>query len=379
MGPARGLWVVEPAAIGPVPFACMMPAGLGADVVRVDRAERARPFAPGHRVLDRGRRSVALDLRSGPVVEALLRLVERSDVLVGGFRPGVAERLGVGPEQCAARNPGLVHVRVTGWGQDGPLSGARGHDINDIALSGALHAFGGVGGPLVGPVDLLGDFAGGGLLLVVGVFVVLHEGQRSGLGQVVDAAVADGSAAVFGMLMGMAGAGQWPEGRGRNLLDGGALFYGVCACADGGHVAVGALEERFSRALLAGLGLDGEALGDRGDPARWPGLRARFAERFASRTRDRWAEALRGHRGLCVPGAHHRGGRRPCAPRGAGHLPPGGECAGARPAPRFTRTAAVFPGPAPQPGGHAREVPAGCGRAPEEIVGRPRGLLTAAG
>ncbi|WP_448321757.1 CoA transferase [Streptomyces sp. CO7] len=294
MGPARGLRVVEPAAIGPAPFACMMPADLGADVVRVDRVDGARPFAPRRRVLDRGRRSVALDLRSGPVVGALLRLVERFDVLVEGFGPGVAERLGVGPGPCAARDPGPVHARMTGWWQDGPLSGARGHDINYIALSGALHAVGRAGGPPVGPVNVLGDFAGGGLLLVAGVLVALHERQRSGLGQVVGAAVAGGTAAMLGMLMGMAGAGRWRQERGRTLLDGGALFYGVHACAEGGHVAVGALEERFCRALLTGLGLGGEALGGRDGPAQWPGLRARFAGRFASRTREWWAAAFAG-------------------------------------------------------------------------------------
>jgi alpha-methylacyl-CoA racemase len=325
MGPVQGLRVVEPAAIGPAPFVCMMLADLGADVVRVDRADGARPFAPWHGVLERGRRSSAVDLKSEPVVEALLRLVERSDVLVGGFRPGVAERLGVGPGQCAARNPALVHARMTGWGQDGPLSGAAGHDIDYLALGGALHAIGRAGGPPVPPVDLLGGFAGGGLLLVASVLDALREWQRSGLGQVVDAAIADGTAAMLAMLlfMGLAGAGQWREERGGTLLEGGARFLRrprLRGWRPGG------------RGCAAGALLRGAA--DRAGPGRQGPGRPRRPGAVAGA-----AGAVR--RAFRVPDL------RPSAPRGAWHLPPG------------SRT---------------REVPAGCGPAPEEID-----PLTAAG
>lgn len=367
MGPLRGLKVVEVAAIGPVPFACMMLADLGADVVRVDRADGERSFREWHRVLDRGRRSVALDLKSPDGTAALLRLVERADVLVEGFRPGVAERLGVGPEECAGRNPSLVYARMTGWGQDGPLARTPGHDINYIALSGALDAMGRAGGPPVPPVNLLGDFAGGGLLLVAGVLAALYERRTSGRGQVVDAAITDGVAAMLGMLMGMADAGEWQGGRGRNLLDGGAPFYDVYRCADGGHVAVGALEERFFVALLDGLGLSAEDFGDRYDPAGWPALRRELADRFAARTRDEWAAAFDGTEACVTPvltvseaaeHPHHRA--RGTYPETGGRREPA-------PAPRFGRTAPVQPGPAPRPGEHTREVLAECGLTEREI------------
>ncbi|MDG9706404.1 CaiB/BaiF CoA-transferase family protein [Streptomyces sp. DH37] len=369
MGPLRGLRIVEIAAIGPAPFACMMLADLGADVVRVDRADGARSFGDWHRVLDRGRRSVALDLKSPRAVEALLRLVEGADVLVEGFRPGVAERLGIGPERCAEVNPGLVYARMTGWGQRGPLASAPGHDINYIALSGALHAIGPADGPPVPPVNLLGDFAGGGLLLVCGILAALHERRTSGLGQVVDAAIVDGTAATLGMLMGMAAAGRWSDERGRNLLDGGAPFYGVYRCSDHRHVAVGALEERFFSALLEGLGLDAEEFGDRFDPRNWPRLRERLAARFATRTRDEWAARFSDSEACVSPvltvseaaaHPHHRA-------RGT-YLADGGAWQPA-PAPRFARTAPGRPRPAPRPGEHTREVLLECGLRPEEIDG----------
>ncbi|MGY1452350.1 CaiB/BaiF CoA transferase family protein [Streptomyces sp. SS8] len=369
MGPLRGLRVVEIAAIGPAPFACMMLADLGADVVRVDRADGARSFGDWHRVLDRGRRSVALDLKSPRAVEALLRLVEGADVLVEGFRPGVAERLGIGPERCAEVNPGLVYARMTGWGQRGPLASAPGHDINYIALSGALHAIGPADGPPVPPVNLLGDFAGGGLLLVCGVLAALHERRASGLGQVVDASIADGTAATLGMLMGMTAAGRWSEERGRNLLDGGAPFYGVYRCSDHRHVAVGALEERFFNALLDGLGLEAEEFGDRFDPENWPRLRERLAARFATRTRDEWAKRFSDGEACVSPvltvseaaaHPHHRA---------RGTYLADGEAWQPAPAPRFARTAPGRPRPAPAPGEHTREVLLECGLRPEEIDG----------
>lgn len=366
-GPLRGLRVVELAGIGPAPFACMTLADLGADVVRIDRTDGGRPFGEWHNVLDRGRRSVALDLKTGEGTALLMRLVERSDVLVEGFRPGVAERLGAGPQECLARNPGLVYARITGWGQDGPLATAPGHDINYLALSGALHAIGERGGPPVPPVNLLGDFAGGGLLLTTGILAALFERRESGLGQVVDTAIVDGAAAMLGMLAAMTASGQWTHERGANLLDGGAPFYGVYACADGEYVAVGALEERFHRDLLRGLGLDEGAAADRWDRREWPRLRRLLAERFRTRTRDEWAAAFDGTEACVTPvlslgeaAEHpHNRARRTFLRTPEGHQP--------APAPRFGRTAAGMPGRAPRPGEHTRNVLAEYGVAREDV------------
>ncbi|GAA2501951.1 CaiB/BaiF CoA-transferase family protein [Streptomyces gobitricini] len=332
-GPLHGLKVVELAAIGPVPFACMMFADLGADVLRVDRADGRRSFAEWHRVLDRGRRSTALDLKDPAGAAALLDLVAGADVLVEGFRPGVAERLGIGPDVCLERNPGLVYARMTGWGQDGPLARTPGHDINYLALTGALAAVGEAGGPPVPPVNLLGDFGGGAMFLVAGVLAALYERQTSGRGQVVDAAIVDGTNALLGMVVAMTGAGAWREARGVNLLDGGAPFYTCYACADGGYVAVGALEDRFYAALLHGLDLDPAAVPDRDDPTEWPALRRLFANRFLGHDRDTWARRFEAGEACVTPvltvteaaaHPHHRArGSRPAAP-----------------APRFSRTPA---------------------------------------
>lgn len=366
-GPLSGLRVVELAGIGPAPFACMLLADLGADVVRVDRAGGERPFGTWHRVLDRGRRSVALDLKHPDGTEAVLRLVERGDVLVEGFRPGVAERLGIGPRDCADRNPALVFARMTGWGQDGPLARAPGHDINYIALSGALDAIGRADGPPVPPVNLLGDFAGGGLYLAVGILAALHERRTSGRGQVVDTAIVDGTASLLGMLLGMTEAGEWQHGRGRNVLDGGAPYYTVYACADGGHVAVGALEDRFYAALLDGLGLDADLVPDRSDRTNWPALHHLFARRFLTRTRDAWAAAFEGTEACVSPvlsvteaaGHPHHLARDTYLRTATGIQP--------APAPRFDRTTATVPAPAPRPGEHTRDVLAECGWSAADI------------
>ncbi|MEV6311353.1 CaiB/BaiF CoA-transferase family protein [Streptomyces sp. NPDC051840] len=334
-GPLSGLRVVELAAIGPAPFACMVLADLGAEVIRVDRADGRRSFEEWHQVLDRGRLSVALDLKDPGDVAELLDLLESSDVLVEGFRPGVAERLGIGPEVCLDRNPGLVYARMTGWGQEGPLSRTPGHDINYLALSGALHAIGETGGPPVVPVNFLGDFGGGSMFLVAGVLAALYERRRTGRGQVVDAAIVDGAGAMLGMLVGMDAAGQWRHERGSNLLDGGAPFYACYACADGGYVAVGALEERFYAALLTELGLDGAALPDRGEPGNWPELRRVFANRFLTAARDDWARAFE-HTEACVTPVLS-------ASEAAAH--PHHEARGSGPAtvaPRFSRTPVEF-------------------------------------
>jgi len=352
MGPLNGLRVVELAGIGPVPFAGMLLADLGAQVDRVDRVDGGRPDLP-HRILDRGRRSVALDLKQPSAVEVVLRLVERCDVLIEGYRPGVAERLGLRPDPCLARNPRLVYAGMTGWGRDGTYAPTAGHDINYLALSGALDPIGRAGGPPVPPVNLLGDFAGGGLPLVTGILAALYERERSGLGQVVDAAIVDGVASLTGMLLGLTAAGMWRPERGTNLLDSGAPFYDVYECADGRYVAVGALEEPFYRELLSGLELDPADVPDRSDPGRWPELRGVFAARFATRTRDGWAAVFAGTDACVTPvltlaEAAARPGQRGYVTRD-GLVQPA-------PGPRFSRTPAQLPDPAPEPGQHTREI-----------------------
>ncbi len=289
-GPLHGVRVIELAGIGPGPHAAMILADLGADVVRLHRPEAGLLERPGEPdPMLRGRRHLAVDLKQPAGRELVLRLVGRADVLLEGNRPGVAERLGVGPAECHAHNPRLVYGRVTGWGQDGPLAQRAGHDINNLALSGALHAIGRPGERPVPPLNLIADFGGGSMLLVIGVLAALWERERSGHGQVVDAAMVDGASVLLQMVWSLLGQGRWSDERGVNLLDGGAPFYDTYTCADGRHVAVGALEPQFYGVLLDGLGLAGEGLPAQYDRAGWPVLRERFTDRFASRTRDEWA------------------------------------------------------------------------------------------
>jgi alpha-methylacyl-CoA racemase len=285
-----GIRVVELAGLVPGPFGCMMLADLGADVVQVSRPEsRVVPVGP----LDRGRRTVTLDLKTPSGVSSLLSLVSRADVLVEGFRPGVAERLGFGPSVCSALNPRLIYARMTGWGQDGPLASRAGHDIDYIAVSGALAPLGQAGSPPPAPLNYLGDLAGGGMLLAVGVLAALVSRERSGRGQVVDAAMVDGAGLLTAFLHGAMASGIWTGPRGSNLLDGGAPFYDTYSAADGQYVAVGAIEPQFYAALLRGLGLDSDpSLPGQHDVAGWPVLRSRFAAAFATRTRDEWTEVF---------------------------------------------------------------------------------------
>ncbi|MER8119706.1 CaiB/BaiF CoA-transferase family protein [Streptomyces sp. NPDC094031] len=287
-GPLGGVRVVELAGIGPGPFAAMLLADLGADVVRVDR-----PGGPGlgvdpaHDITNRNKRSIVVDLKSPDGAARVLDLAERADILVEGYRPGVAERLGVGPADCHARNPRLVYGRMTGWGQDGPLAERAGHDVSYIAVTGALGMIGRPGEPPAVPANLLGDYAGGSLYLVVGVLAALHHARATGTGQVVDAAIVDGTAHLSAMIHAMLSAGAWQDRRGANLLDGGCPYYGTYETADGGYMAVGALEDKFSAEFLRLLGLDG--LQDaRTDLTRWPELRAAVAARFRDRTREEW-------------------------------------------------------------------------------------------
>jgi alpha-methylacyl-CoA racemase len=296
-GPLRGLRIIEIAGIGPGPFAAMLLADLGAEVVRVERAGSVRgpvPDTPHPDVLLRGRRNVAIDLKHPDGVATLLDLVERADALIEGFRPGVMERLGVGPEECRARNPRLVFGRMTGWGQDGPYAPAAGHDINYISLAGALAHFGRRDGPPVPPLNMVGDFGGGGMFLALGVVSALLEAQRSGQGQVVDTAMVDGSAVLMTMFWAMRAMGVFDEQhRGSNLLDTGAHFYDVYRCADGEYVSFGSIEPQFYAELLRLTGLDGdEDFAHQMDTARWPELKERLAALVATRTRAEWCEIM---------------------------------------------------------------------------------------
>ncbi|MCM3882685.1 CaiB/BaiF CoA-transferase family protein [Frankia sp. R82] len=296
-GPLAGLRVVELAGIGPSPHAAMVLADLGADVVRL-----ARPGPvgrPDHTL--RARRLVGVDLKDPAGRDVALALTDRADVLLEGFRPGVVERLGVGPEICLARNPRLVYGRMTGWGQSGPLSARAGHDINYLALTGLLHAVGPADRPPVPPVNLVGDFGGGSLFLVAGVLAALWERSVSGRGQVVDAAMVDGASVLGQMIWAFRGAGLWSDERASNTLDGAAPFYCTYACSDGRYVAVGALEPQFYAQLLAGLGLAGEDLPGQYDRAGWPVLRARIGGVLATRSRDGWAEAFAGTDACVTP------------------------------------------------------------------------------
>lgn len=346
-GPLAGLRVVELAGIGPGPFACTLLAELGADVIRVDRPGGGGLAAAPAETLNRSRPSIAVDLKHPQGREVVLRLTDGADVLVEGLRPGVTERLGIGPDECRGRNPRLIYARMTGWGQTGPLARSVGHDITYLALTGALHAIGGADKPRQ-PVNLVADFGGGTMFLLVGVLAALVERQTSGEGQVVDAAMVDGAASLMTMVYGLRASGHWADRREANLLDGGAPFYDTYRCADGRYVAVGAIEPPFYAALLAGLDL--ELDGDQLDVTAWPRHRKAFEEAFARRTRDEWAELFAdtdacvapvlaldeapthphmvargvfaqvegGHEPVVAPRFSRTPGRRPTPPRAAG-------------------------------------------------------------
>ncbi|MDA4890561.1 CaiB/BaiF CoA-transferase family protein [Streptomyces sp. MS2A] len=300
-GPLTGVRVVELAGIGPGPFAAMLLGDLGADVVRVDRpGGPGLGIDPAHDVTNRNKRSVVVDLKAPDGPARVLDLAERADVLIEGYRPGVAERLGVGPGDCHARNPRLVYGRMTGWGQEGPLAQRAGHDIGYIALTGALGMIGAPDAPPPAPANLLGDYAGGSLYLVVGVLAALHHARASGTGQVVDAAIVDGTAHLSSMIHGMLAAGGWQDRRGANLLDGGCPFYGTYETADGRHMAVGALEPQFYAEFMRLLGIPGLAPA-RDDVSRWPELREAVAARFKSRTRDEWTAVFAGSDACTAP------------------------------------------------------------------------------
>ncbi len=366
----QGVTVIEVASLGPGPFCAMVLADLGASVIRVDRADAVMggdPASPPLQPLERGRRSIGVDLKSADGPGVVLRMAGAADVLIEGFRPGVAERLGIGPDECLALNPGLVYGRATGWGQTGPQASAAGHDIDFVAVSGALHAIGRAGEAPVPPLNLVADFGGGGMLLAVGVLAALLERGRSGRGQVVDAAMVDGSALLMTMFHGLLAEGLWTEERGANLFDGGAPFYDVYETSDGGFMAVGAIEPQFFARMVELLGFEPSEVPDHMDRSRWPELRSLLDQRFLTRTRDDWAEVFAGEDACVAPVLsmteapvypHHK-------ERGA-FIEVGGLVQPA-PAPRFSRSAPETPTPPPHAGQHTGEVLSGLGFDPVEI------------
>ncbi|MBZ0130971.1 MAG: CoA transferase [Rhodobacteraceae bacterium] len=293
VGPLDQIRIVEIAGLGPTPFAAMLLADMGAEVIRVERPDARSLLGLDYDILDRGRGFVAADLKDANDLARVRRLIESADGLIEGMRPGVMERLGLGPDSFAETNPRLVYGRMTGWGQTGPLAHAAGHDINYIALSGALHAIGTADQPLP-PLNLLGDFGGGGMYLAFGMVCALLEATRSGIGQVVDAAIVDGTAHLMAMIYAMQGAGLWSDRRGDNLLDGAAHFYGTYVCKCGGFVAIGSIEPQFYALLVEKTGVDANKFRSQLDRRKWPELRALLAEAFAARTRDEWCAIMEG-------------------------------------------------------------------------------------
>jgi len=370
-GPLQGLRIVEMVGIGPAPFCSMMLADMGAEVIRID--SRKHGGAPGStharfNVLARGRRSLVLDLKKPQGREAALELIDQADALIEGFRPGVMERLGLSPEICRERNPRLVFGRMTGWGQTGPLSQAAGHDLNYIALSGALNAIGRPGQPPPPPLNLIGDFGGGGMLLAFGMVCALLEAKTSGKGQVVDAAMVDGSALLASMMFGMLAGGDWSPARGANFLDGGAHFYDTYACADGKFVAVASIEPQFYQLLCERIGvIDDVAFKAQYDRAQWPELKRRVAAIFALRTRDEWNLLLEGTDACYAPvldwneaTQHPHNVLRQTFIEIEGVTQPA-------PAPRFSRTPAKVQHPPVECGEHSEAILADWGFSAEAI------------
>ena len=362
MGPLTGLRVVELQGIGPGPFCGMMLADMGAEIIRVDRSAAVGSGARSADVLARGRKSIAVDLKNTQGVETVLKLVETADVLLEGFRPGVTERLGLGPDVCLERNPKLVYGRMTGWGQTGTMAHAAGHDINYISLSGVLHAIGEPGSRPNPPLNLVGDFGGGGMLLAFGIVAALYERGVSGKGQVIDAAMTDGSALLMNSIFGLMGQGVWNQNRGSNLLDGGAHFYGTYETKDGRFVSIGSIEPQFYALLLEKTGLDQDPdLAKQMSRDDWPKLREKLAAVLATKTRDEWDEIMLGSDICYAPilnfdeaVAHPHNQARNTFVASA-------DIVQAAPAPRFSRTEPELPEPPVAPGEHSEEVLASIG------------------
>lgn len=355
MGPLKGIKVIEFAGIGPSPFCGMMLADMGAEIIRIDR-KGSTPQLGTNGALSRGRQSIAIDLKKRGGVEVALKLIEQVDVLIEGYRPGVMEKLGLGPDVALESNPGLIYGRMSGWGQEGPLANVAGHDINYIALSGALHTVGMEGERPVPPLNLVGDFGGGGMLLAFGVVCALLESQQSGKGQVIDAAMVDGATSLMAMIYGLRAEGEWGNERGTNLLDGGAHFYGCYECADGKWLAVGAIEPQFYKLLLEKAGIGDEEFETQMDPEMWRPLRKKLSHVLKQKTRSEWQEILETI-DSCVspvldldeaPLHPHMQYRETFIKQGDEWQP--------APAPRFDRTPPSMPKPAPAIGEHNREI-----------------------
>lgn len=374
-GPLAGIRVVEMVGLGPCPFAAMMLADMGAEVIRIDRKTApgaANPFpelGTKHDVMARGRRSLALDLKNPEAKQVLLELVGKADVLIEGFRPGVMERLGFGPDACHARNPKLVYGRITGWGQHGPLAQAAGHDLNYIALTGMLHAIGRSGSPPAPPLNLVGDFGGGAMMLAFGVVCAVLEARTSGKGQVVDAAMTDGAALLGAMMYGFRAYGSWTDRREANMLDGGAPFYDTYACADGKFISIGSIEPQFYALLLELTGVSDPAFSDQMGREGWPALKEKFAALFMTRTRGQWCDLLEGTDVCFAPVLDM--GEAPLHPHNVaratfvdvdGVMQPA-------PAPRFSRTAPELGVPPAAAGQHSAAILADWGWSAEAIGG----------
>lgn len=357
-GPLHGVRIVELAGLGPTPYAGMLLSDMGADVIRIDRPGPARPQDGPEYALSRGRRSIVVDMKSPDGADAVLSLVERADALIEGFRPGVTERLGIGPEPCLARNPALVYARMTGWGGDGPLSQTAGHDLNYLSLTGALTLLQRAPDqPPATPPGLIADFAGGGLMVAFGVVCAVFDARRSRAGQVIDASMVDGVASLTTLIYAMAAQGRWTmDAPGSNFCDGGSPYYNSYETADGRFVAVAATEPQFYVILVQMLGLNLAELPERDDPANWPGLKQTFAEVFGSRTRDEWMAVFEGTDACVTPvltfseaRSHPHNVARGTFVEQFGVVQPA-------PAPRFSRTPASIAGPPPRPGAHSRDI-----------------------
>ena len=369
MGPLKGVKIIEFGGIGPGPFCAMMLSDMGADVIRIERKGQLSLTEPKYDVMMRNRRSIGIDLRKPDGVAAVLKMVAQVDALQEGFRPGVMEKLGLGPEVCLGKNPALVYGRMTGWGQEGPLARAAGHDINYISLSGALHTFGEKGQKPVAPLNLVGDFGGGGMLLAFGLVCALFEARNSGRGQVVDAAMVDGSAALMAMIYGLKAAGFWTDERGVNLLDGGAHFYDTYETADGKYISVGAIEPQFYQLLLQHAGIEDPDFKDQLDQKKWPALKEKITDIFKTKSRDEWCQIMEGTDICFAPVLsldeapdHPHNRQRNTFVEVEGVIQPA-------PTPRFSKTPPELQSPPPTPGEHTKAVLGEFGFSADEIAG----------
>jgi len=368
MGPLKGLKIVEFGGIGPGPFCAQMLADMGAEIIRIERkGAPGAATAAKYNIWHRSRRSIDLDLKKPEGIAAALQLVETADALIEGFRPGVMERLGLGPDVCLERNPGLIYGRMTGWGQEGPLKQAAGHDINYLAISGGLHAIGRAGQPPVPPLNIIGDLGGGGLMLAYGIMCAVFERQNSGKGQVVDAAMVDGCAMLMGAFYGWLSAGTWKDERGANLLDTGTHFYDTYETADGKYISLGSIEPQFYKLLMSLAEIDDPEFKEQMNPKLWPKLKEKIAAVFKTKTRDQWCEIMEGTDVCFAPvlslseaSKHPHNVERNTFVEIEGVVQPA-------PAPRFSRTKAEIQGPPPVPGEHTEVALQDWGFSPEAV------------